>query len=569
MDAASVESGKSPPDDLKQLRVTSSQDFEEADQYMWNTNAVIGGGAFGKVYKGWHKVTYEKVAVKVIPREFYAKDRKFVERETDIQMDMRDCENIVRLFARTSALDGCALIMERCDKDLEMYVTECRGLDEAQIKDFLLQLNNGLKKLCEKGVVHRDLKPANILLKQVDGDQPGSSRMIVKLGDFGGAREYRTADQMTTMVGTPIYMAPEALENYQTSLKGYDEKVDMWSVGAVLYFCVTTKHGFLATEMEILSILKNKGDAIAFTGSGQLVEYYTQFPVTTGAICRLSGDFKEKMETLIRKLLVIDPSRRMDYQQFSHNVRRLCGKDAVHDSTRPDDHPASPDGLATTEVYKLNPLFAGDQENRRRLDKTYKLVLLGNVSVGKTSLVTRLTTGKSTRNTKATIAVDYKEAHFPVDDLLIPVQLWDTAGQERHKGSLTNHVYRDAHGLVIVYDICSKESYDAVKTWHSLAKNSMDNDTIFTLICGNKIDCRSRDSSLVPVVTTEEGAALANDCGAQFGEVSAETNANVSEVFLEFIRNVYRRDSDERANPNDSIKVSTQTPETERRCPKC
>ena len=93
----------------------------------------------------------------------------------------------------------------------------------------------------------------------------------------------------------------------------------------------------------------------------------------------------------------------MDYQQFSHNVRRLCGKDAVHDSTRPDDHPASPDGLATTEVYKLNPLFAGDQENRRRLDKTYKLVLLGNVSVGKTSLVTRLTTGKSTRNTKATI----------------------------------------------------------------------------------------------------------------------------------------------------------------------
>ena len=42
----------------------------------------------------------------------------------------------------------------------------------------------------------------------------------------------------------------------------------------------------------------------------------------------------------------------------------------------------------------------------------------------------------------------------------------------RHKGSLTNHVYRDAHGLVIVYDICSKESYDAVKTWHSLAKVS-------------------------------------------------------------------------------------------------
>jgi serine/threonine protein kinase len=103
--------------------------------------------------------------------------------------------------------EGCVLITEKCDKDLQEYIKQSNGLGEAAVKDFLQQIATGLKTMYDRGIAHRDLKPGNILLKK----DPITGRMLVKLADFGFARTYLSEDEktrmiMTSLAGTPVFM---------------------------------------------------------------------------------------------------------------------------------------------------------------------------------------------------------------------------------------------------------------------------------------------------------------------------------------------------------------------------
>mmetsp|Transcript_16206 Transcript_16206/g.13779 ORF Transcript_16206/g.13779 Transcript_16206/m.13779 type:complete len:147 (-) Transcript_16206:1471-1911(-) len=117
------------------------------------------------------------------------------------------------------------LVYEFCDGGtLEEVLQKQNHLSEKESLDIFKQLINAFKHIYRENIIHRDLKPANILL--CDG--------IVKIADFGFCKRMSSPQELTfTMVGSPIYMAPEILKGFP-----YNIKSDIWSLGVVLYECL-------------------------------------------------------------------------------------------------------------------------------------------------------------------------------------------------------------------------------------------------------------------------------------------------------------------------------------------
>ena len=114
------------------------------------------------------------------------------------------------------------LIMEYCDMgDLKEYM-KYRDLNETELKHYVKQIRDGMWELHTNNIVHRDLKPQNILVTSDD---------TLKISDFGFAKSYNPDIELQqTMCGSPLYMAPEILEQ-----KRYTDVVDLWSIGVIMY----------------------------------------------------------------------------------------------------------------------------------------------------------------------------------------------------------------------------------------------------------------------------------------------------------------------------------------------
>ena len=129
----------------------------------------------------------------------------------------------------------------------------------------MIALTNDQFPRTRSHIVHRDLKPGNILIKK----DPISGKMKIKLADFGFARHFteegtKKPIDMHSLAGTPVFMAPEALRCVFYPGEHYDDKVDIWSIGALLYKVIVGQCGFYAQLQDIPKILKHKKDAIAF-----------------------------------------------------------------------------------------------------------------------------------------------------------------------------------------------------------------------------------------------------------------------------------------------------------------
>uniref|UniRef100_A0A453DJ57 Protein kinase domain-containing protein n=1 Tax=Aegilops tauschii subsp. strangulata TaxID=200361 RepID=A0A453DJ57_AEGTS len=134
--------------------------------------------------------------------------------------------NIIRLLdvVRTP---GCIyLVMELCEGgDLATYIERSGGrVEESVARNFMRQIGAGLQVLRRHHVVHRDLKPENILLSCLGSDA------ILKISDFGLSRVLHPGEYAETACGTRLYMAPEVM-----LFQKYDDKVDLWSIGAILF----------------------------------------------------------------------------------------------------------------------------------------------------------------------------------------------------------------------------------------------------------------------------------------------------------------------------------------------
>uniref|UniRef100_A0A8C9VHK6 Calcium release activated channel regulator 2A n=1 Tax=Scleropages formosus TaxID=113540 RepID=A0A8C9VHK6_SCLFO len=158
-------------------------------------------------------------------------------------------------------------------------------------------------------------------------------------------------------------------------------------------------------------------------------------------------------------------------------------------------------------------------------DRLFKIVVVGNSGVGKTSLLRRFCDGFFHAGTSATVGIDYIVRTLTVDDTQVVFQLWDTAGQERFR-SITKQFFRKADGVVVMYDITAEQSFKAVRQWLSSVQEGAGED-IPVLLLGNKTDRENKRE-----VQRRLGEILAKDCQLEFYECSAFSGYNVTESMV-------------------------------------
>ena len=154
----------------------------------------------------------------------------------------------------------------------------------------------------------------------------------------------------------------------------------------------------------------------------------------------------------------------------------------------------------------------------------YKIIFLGDQSVGKSSILNRFYQDKFEPDYQATIGLDFHSKNTEINGESIRLLLYDTAGQEKFKSLIPMYI-RDANIILVVYDITVKDSFTHTEHWVNETKDLKREDAIFVLI-GNKIDLEDKR-----VVSQKEGEDFATEKGFIFYEVSAKTGEGIEDLF--------------------------------------
>ncbi|KAH7464668.1 hypothetical protein PRIC1_005717 [Phytophthora ramorum] len=263
----------------------------------------IGRGSYGTVHKAINLSSGAAVAVKMIGKDKLRRphERQSIEKEIEtMRVAVEQFENghphIVRLLCTKESQHHIFIVQEYCaGGDIAQLMKANSGLKEEQARLYMSQLASGLQFLRSQNVVHRDLKPANLLL---------SSRNLatakLKIADFGFARELGSEMMAESVVGSPLYMAPELLE-----YKSYDAKADLWSVGIILYEMLVNEHPFLVVDKchatNHLALRRN------------IYRYYEHY-----GHLRLPKkvSVSPECEQLVEALLRVDPRKRISFEDF-------------------------------------------------------------------------------------------------------------------------------------------------------------------------------------------------------------------------------------------------------------
>ena len=157
-------------------------------------------------------------------------------------------------------------------------------------------------------------------------------------------------------------------------------------------------------------------------------------------------------------------------------------------------------------------------------EKLFKILLLGDSSVGKSSLFLSFMDKSWNETFVPTIGVDFKIKTINVNNMNIKYQVWDTAGQERFRTIISSY-YKGAHGILLVYDITLKESFESLNDWlNEIKKNTSKN--IVKVLIGNKIDLNDKR-----VISFDEAKEFADNNSMKYIETSAKTSTNVDQAF--------------------------------------
>ena len=166
-------------------------------------------------------------------------------------------------------------------------------------------------------------------------------------------------------------------------------------------------------------------------------------------------------------------------------------------------------------------------------ENVYKVLLLGDSSVGKTCFLMKYTDEAFQETHMATIGLDYRLKSMKLKNgKTVKIQIWDTAGQDRFR-SITKNYYKGSHGIILIYDITNPITFENITHWVSQVREEASKNVVIYLI-GNKIDLEDEQRK----VSTEEGEKLAEKLGLPFNETSAFDGTNINETFDDIVERI-------------------------------
>ena len=192
-------------------------------------------------------------------------------------------------------------------------------------------------------------------------------------------------------------------------------------------------------------------------------------------------------------------------------------------------------------------------------DVKYKIMVLGESKVGKTSLIKRYTKDQFGGVYLTTVGMDFQDKIIEIEDKKVRLQVWDTAGQERFR-NVTKSYFQSSHGLLVVYDITDRESFDKINFWMENIKNNAPENAKLILV-GNKCDLANERK-----VTIEDGENKARNYNIKFFESSAKDGTNVNELFFYLANEIYQDDKTKEKDNKNSLKLKAKKKEKKGCC---
>jgi len=164
-------------------------------------------------------------------------------------------------------------------------------------------------------------------------------------------------------------------------------------------------------------------------------------------------------------------------------------------------------------------------------DTCFKLVMVGDSGVGKSCLLDKFLDDSSTNNFISTIGVDIRSREMLLNDKRVKIQVWDTGGQQRYRPVLAS-CYRGALGVIIVFDVTNRSSFDNIKQWIVEVEEFSHSSGIPRILVGNKADLADRRE-----VDLEVAEEFARSNNLPYIETSVMRQSNIKEAFLELVKN--------------------------------
>ncbi len=168
----------------------------------------------------------------------------------------------------------------------------------------------------------------------------------------------------------------------------------------------------------------------------------------------------------------------------------------------------------------------------------FKIIIVGDLSSGKTNIVTQYISHKFVQDSQPTIGVEMFNKDFQINEDKVSAQIWDTAGQEKYN-ALTSSYYKGAKGALVVYDITQESTFLKVEQFVKDLREKSDKN-VYMILVGNKIDLEENRK-----VSKEEGKILADKLKMGFFEVSAKNGTGIEDLFKNLIDNVYEKNNRE------------------------
>nr|VZI45858.1 unnamed protein product [Spirometra erinaceieuropaei] len=396
-------------------------------------------------------------------------------------------------------LDHERALLERRLEETELNLKDCQDYIEVlskKARDERRSRARAAMELSEGIALERET-----LVRQLNELREANRRLRDERDE--GLLRMSSLNQRSDSIGESLYSAMQFVSQGQTAVDGYGR--------------MTTVRQNVIDRSDRFGANIHHTTATARRGS-TMDAYFSQIPTGTfnstgeGSIIEEEGAGDEFTDDV------------SDSSVFTSKRKRSLPSTSARTSTERSPRP-SPDG-AIDQSTMAEDAFLGNGPER-----VFKVVLIGNSGVGKTSILQTYVTGIFSQ-TASTVGVDVHVKPMKVDGASVVLQLWDTAGQERYR-SITKQYFRKADGVVLVYDVTSELSFLELRGWMQSVADGVDPGTP-VMFLANKGDLVKEN---VPSkVTSQAGERFAKEYDALFFQVSAKTGENIDRAFEALVR---------------------------------